>query len=288
MIGNQILVDRIIKTALEEDLNLGDLTTDAIIDPEDMGKAVLEARDQMILAGLTVFARVFGILSSEIKLEYYFADGDLVPPGEKICLLSGPLAAILKAERTALNFLQRMSGIATLTKAYVDKAASKNVKIIDTRKTAPGLRILDKYAVRMGGGGNHRMQLSDGILIKDNHISAAGSVAGAVALAKEYAPHTLKVEVEVEDMSGVREAIKAGADAILLDNMPHQEMRKAVDLVDGRAIIEASGNINLDNIREVAQSGVDLISIGALTHSVRAVDISLEVIPGERSDVLQV
>lgn len=279
MIENQIWLDRVIHTALEEDLGGGDLTTDAIIDSEIRGKAALEARQPMVLAGLPVFSRVFKLLCSEIKFENFFEDSHHVSPGEKICFLSGPLSAILKAERTALNFIQRMSGIATLTRSYVDKVGTLKVKVLDTRKTAPGLRLLDKYAVRMGGGFNHRLGLYDGILIKDNHIMAAGSIAKAIALARENAPHTLKVEVEVEDLSGVEEAIQAGADTILLDNMSPDEMRKAVQLSGGRVTIEASGNVNLDNIREIAQTGVDLISVGALTHSASAVDLSLELIP---------
>jgi nicotinate-nucleotide pyrophosphorylase (carboxylating) len=279
MIENQIWLDRVIHTALEEDLGGGDLTTDAIIDSEIRGKAALEARQPMVLAGLPVFSRVFQLLCSEIKFENFFEDSHHVSPGEKICFLSGPLSAILKAERTALNFIQRMSGIATLTRSYVDKVGTLKVKVLDTRKTAPGLRLLDKYAVRMGGGFNHRLGLYDGILIKDNHIMAAGSIAKAIALALENAPHTLKVEVEVEDLSDVEEAIQAGADTILLDNMSPDEMRKAVQLSGGRVTIEASGNVNLDNIREIAQTGVDLISVGALTHSASAVDMSLELIP---------
>jgi nicotinate-nucleotide pyrophosphorylase (carboxylating) len=279
MIENNFWVDRIIRFALEEDLCSGDLTTDTIIGSAARGKALLVSREDLVLAGLPVFRRVFEQLSSEIELEHYFEDGRSVPSGKKICMVSGPLSAILKGERTALNFLQRMSGIATLTKTYVGRAGTKKVKIVDTRKTAPGLRILDKYAVRMGGGFNHRLGLFDGILIKDNHIAAAGSITGAVSLARENAPHTIKVEVEVEDLPGVEEAIRAGADVILLDNMSPDKMRKAVRLVGGRVLLEASGNISLDNIEEVAKTGVDLISIGALTHSSRAVDVSLELIP---------
>lgn len=279
MIENQIWLDRVIHTALEEDLCGGDLTTDAIIDPEIRGKVALEARQPMVLAGLPVFSRVFQLLCPEIEFENFFEDGHHVSPGEKICFLSGSLSAILKGERTALNFIQRMSGIATLTRSYVDKVGTLKVKVLDTRKTAPGLRLLDKYAVRMGGGFNHRLGLYDGILIKDNHIMAAGSIVKAAALAREKAPHTLKVEVEVEDLSDVEEAIQAGADTILLDNMSPDEMRKAVQLSGGRVTIEASGNVNLDNIREIAQTGVDLISVGALTHSASAVDLSLELIP---------
>ncbi|MFC1534657.1 carboxylating nicotinate-nucleotide diphosphorylase [Thermodesulfobacteriota bacterium] len=278
MIEDQIWLDSVIRMALEEDLGAGDLTTDAIIDRGKMGKAALETRERIVLAGLPVFSRVFNLLSSEIEFVYHYEDSQLIPAGEVICHVSGSLPYILRAERTALNFLQRMSGIATLTREYVAKAGSEKVKILDTRKTAPGLRLLDKYAVRMGGGFNHRLGLFDGILIKDNHITAAGSIAEAVNLAKKNAPHTIKVEVEAEDLAGVETAIIAGADAILLDNMLPDEIRKAVELVDGRVIVEASGGINLENIEEIACTGVDLISVGALTHSARAVDISLEVI----------
>lgn len=278
MINNKIWLDRIIQMALEEDLGPMDLTTDATVDPEKRGKAILLAREKLVLAGLSVFSRVFTFLSSEIELEYYFEDGHLVPAGKKICLLSGPISAIMKAERTALNFLQRMSGIATLTKVYVDKVGSEKARVLDTRKTMPGLRVLDKYAVRMGGGFNHRFGLFDGILIKDNHIAASGSIAKAVALARENTPHTIKVEVEVEDQDGLVEAIQAGADVILLDNMTPDAIRKAVRLARGRVQLEASGGINLNTIEEIAQTGVDLISVGALTHSAPAVDVSLELV----------
>ena len=251
MIENRIWLDKMIQLALEEDLGSGDLTTDAIVDPLTTGRAVLEARESMILAGLMVFKRTFEFLDQKIKIENYFKDGQIVDAGEKICEVAGSLSIILKAERTALNFLQRMSGIATLTGKFVDEAGSADVRIVDTRKTVPGLRLLDKYSVRTGGGYNHRMGLFDGILIKDNHIAAAGSIHRAVTLAKEKAPHTIKVEVEVEE---------------------------AVKIAGGRVITEASGGIGLDNIKEIASTGVNIISIGALTHSAVAVDVSLEVI----------
>lgn len=278
MIENQIWLDSIIQHALEEDLGAGDLTTDAIISRDAVGKAVLETREETILAGLHVFCEVFKKIEKAIDIESFFEDGQVVPAGKNICVVSGSLSAILKGERTALNFIQRMSGIATQTRIYVDAAGAGKARILDTRKTVPGLRLLDKYAVTMGGGSNHRLGLFDGILIKDNHIKAAGSVGRAVKLAKEKAPHTIKVEVEVEDLAGVEEAIKAGADMILLDNMEPAMMKEAVKLTDDKVLLEASGNINLDNIAEVARSGVDLISIGALTHSVRAVDLSLEIV----------
>jgi nicotinate-nucleotide pyrophosphorylase (carboxylating) len=278
MIENPIFLDPVIRTALEEDLGPGDLTTDAIVDPTAMGKGVLVARESLVLAGLPVFKRVFDLLSPDMVFEFHFQDGGTVAAGAEIGVVSGRLGAILRGERTALNFLQRMSGIATLTRSYVDKVGAQKVKVVDTRKTVPGLRVLDKYAVRMGGGFNHRLGLFDGILIKDNHIAAAGSVRKAVSLAKKNVPHTVKIEVEVEDLKGVKEAIQAGADAVLLDNMSPEMMGKAVDVVGGRLEIEASGNITLQNVEEVARTGVNLISVGALTHSPRAVDLSLEVI----------
>ena len=279
MFDDQMILDRILRRALEEDLGSGDLTTNATIDPGLKGRASLLARETLVLAGLPVFINVFRMLSVEITSEDYFEDGQLVREGEKICQITGPANAILKGERTALNFLQRMSGIATLTKTYVDKVGSQKVRLVDTRKTAPGLRLFDKYAVRMGGGFNHRFGLYDGVLIKDNHISAAGSITNAVDLAKRNAPHTIKVEVEVEDLEALEEAIQAGADVVLLDNMSPHILKEAVRLSNGRVPLEASGGINLKNIEQIAKTGVDIISVGALTHSAKAVDISLEIIP---------
>ena len=279
MFKNNTIIDRILRRALEEDLGSGDLTTDAIIGPDLHGRAALLTREEIVSAGLPVFQRVFEILSTEMTFEFKVKEGQLVEEGKKICQLSGPTNAILTAERTALNFLQRMSGIATLTKRYVDKVKSDKVRLVDTRKTAPGLRVFDKYAVRVGGGFNHRFGLYDGILIKDNHIAAAGSVTEAVFLAKQGCPHTIKIEVEVEDLDALEEAIRAGADAVLLDNMSPQMLTNAVRSAKGRVLLEASGGITLENIEEIAKTGVDIISVGALTHSVRAVDISLEMNP---------
>ena len=277
MFKNPILLDKIITNALEEDLGLGDLTTDSIVNSDIIGKAVLETREDIVLAGLPVFMRVFSVLDPNISFETFYEDGCKVSAGEVICSINGSMASILKAERTALNLIQRMSGIATLTSKYVAKAGSDKVKILDTRKTIPGLRLLDKYAVPLGGGCNHRFGLFDGILIKDNHIAVAGSISKAVKAARKNAPHGIRVEVEVEDLDGVKTAIEAGADIILLDNMPPGRMKEAVDFVSGRALLEASGGITLDNIKEVSATGVDMISIGALTHSVKAVDLSLEI-----------
>jgi nicotinate-nucleotide pyrophosphorylase (carboxylating) len=277
MLKDSIQIDRIIKNALEEDLGRGDLTTDAIIGPDVTGRAVLEAREDIILAGLHVFMRVFSILDPLVSFEIFYNEGERVPAGKVVCAIKGGMASILKAERTALNLIQRMSGIATITARYVEKAASQRVKILDTRKTAPGLRLLDKYSVPIGGGYNHRFGLYDAILIKDNHIAVAGGIRKAIEAARKKAPHGIKIEVEVEDLNGVKEALEARADIILLDNMPPVQLEKAVELVSGRAILEASGGITLDNIREIAATGVDMISIGALTHSVRAVDLGLEI-----------
>lgn len=277
MINDQVWLDKVIKNALEEDLGPGDITTDSIIDSSVTGKAVLETREDIVLAGLPVFMRTFTLLNPDTSFKQYYSDGQDIPAGKVICTVRGSMASILKAERTALNFTQRMSGIATLTRKYVMEASSDRVKILDTRKTAPGLRYLDKYAVPVGGGCNHRFGLYDGILIKDNHIAVAGSIGNAVRSAKKHAPHGIKVEVEVESLEGVMEAIESGADAVLLDNMSYERMKEAVEFIDGRVLVEASGGVNLNNIRQIAETGVDLISIGALTHSVRAVDLSLEV-----------
>ena len=280
MIENDPAVRRIVQSAIEEDLGSGDLTTEAIVGTEAKGKATLVAREGLVLAGLPVFEMVFFAMSPEIKINATYRDGDSVPAGDSVCILKGPLSSILQGERTALNFLQRMSGIATLTRKYVERAGPTKTKILDTRKTVPGLRVLDKYAVRIGGGFNHRFGLFDGVLIKDNHITAAGSISRAVELAKKNTPHTVKIEVEVEDLAGVREAVETGVDTILLDNMKPGEVKKAVELVKGRAALEASGGINLDTVKSMADTGVDFISIGALTHSARAADFSLEIISG--------
>lgn len=273
------LAERIIRLALEEDLFGGDATTDAVIDPDQRGEAPLIAREELVLAGMSVFERVFLILDPSITLEASYRDGDLIAAGTRIGLLRGRLAPILRGERTALNFLQRMSGIATLTRRYVERVKPYPVRILDTRKTAPGLRWFDKYAVRVGGGFNHRFGLSDGILIKDNHIAAAGSIPRAVELARKNAPHTLRIEVEVEDTAGAVLACEAGADVILLDNMSPAQLAEAVKLVKGRALLEASGGITLETVADVARTGVDMISVGALTHSPKAADLSLEVMP---------
>ena len=275
---NSPLIDKIIDNALAEDLGPGDLTTETLIDQSAKGKARLVPREELVLAGIEIFGRVFSRLDPDIVLERNFRDGDVVPAGRDIGVVEGSLRAILSAERTALNFLQHLSGIATMTKRYVEKAGLSQVRVIDTRKTTPGLRILEKYAVRAGGGHNHRLGLFDGVLIKDNHIAAAGSISKAVDKIRANVPHTVKIQVEVDDLRGLEEAMRVGVDAVLLDNMSIDEMKEAVSVVGGRALLEASGGITLETIGEVAQTGVDLISVGALTHSARSVDISLEII----------
>ncbi|NLX64262.1 MAG: carboxylating nicotinate-nucleotide diphosphorylase [Clostridiaceae bacterium] len=270
------LVDDIILRALKEDMPMGDITTESTVPEDETSSARLIAKEDMVVAGLEVFCRVFILLDQNIYIERYVNDGDKVKTGTVILKISGNSRAILKAERTALNLLQRMSGIATATRKFVDILEGTKAKIVDTRKTAPGLRYLDKMAVRMGGGANHRFSLSDGVLIKDNHIKASGGITAAVKRARERVPHTVKIEVETETMEQVKEALAAGADIIMLDNMKPEDMKEAVAYINGRALTEASGNITADNLAIVAKTGVDLISSGSLTHSVKAADISLK------------
>lgn len=269
------IVDAIIKSTLSEDLVTHDMTSEWLFDDADHSKAHLIAKEDGILSGMSVFKRTFECVDAQIRVDAMVKDGNAVKKGEIIAIIEGQTKSLLFAERTALNFLQRMSGIATETHKYVTLVADLPVKIVDTRKTAPGLRILDKQAVRDGGGSNHRFNLSDGVLIKDNHIKAAGGITEAITKCKAHVPHTLKIEIEVESLSGLVEAIEAGADIIMLDNMSTDAMKEAVLINAGRTILEASGNMSLMRVREVAETGVDIISIGALTHSVKALDISL-------------
>ena len=269
------IVDAIIKNTLSEDLVTYDMTSEWLFDDSDHSKANLIAKEDGILSGMSVFKRSFECVDAQTLVDVKVKDGNAIKKGEIIATIEGQTKSLLFAERTALNFLQRMSGIATETNKYVTLVADLPVKIVDTRKTAPGLRILDKQAVRDGGGANHRFNLSDGILIKDNHIKAAGGIVEAIGKCKAHAPHTLKIEIEVESIAGLVEAIEAGADIIMLDNMSTDTMAEAVSINAGRAILEASGNMTLERIREVAETGVDIISVGALTHSVKALDISL-------------
>ena len=279
MIEQSAMVERIIRFALEEDLGCGDLTTNAVVEGRAAGNASLIAREEVVLAGLPVFERVFSMISPDIEYENYFSDGDLVPAGAKVCTVTGRLSFILKGERTALNFLQRMSGIATLTRQYVKEVESSKARILDTRKTVPGLRVLDKYAVVAGGGKNHRYGLFDKILVKDNHkMLCKEGVALSERIRKLRKRHPDSViEVEADSLQEVKEAVEGGADEILLDNMSPVQLKKAVQIAGKRVWTEASGNITLKNAAAIVRTGVNAVSIGALTHSVRAVDISLEI-----------
>jgi len=270
------LVGSLVGRFLEEDVGRGDRTTEAVIPDELTGRARIEAREGAVIAGLEV-ARACFVSLGDVVWEPTVSDGDRVEAGDTVVRIRGRLRTILVGERTALNLLQRLSGIATMTRRYVEAVAGTPAQVVDTRKTTPGLRLLEKYAVRVGGGSNHRAGLDDGILIKDNHIAAAGGVTEAVARALADRPHGLKVEVEVQDLDQLDEALAAGAEAILLDNMSPEMVREAVSKAGGKALLEASGGITLDTVSEYAKTGVDLISVGALTHSVRAIDLSLEV-----------
>ncbi len=271
-------VERIIQTALNEDIGLGDRTTDALVPPDVYGTAKLLAKAPGILCGIDVARQVFESVDASLEFETILPDGTLVEGNRNlIATVEGSLSSILTAERTALNLAQRMSGVASLARRYAEAVSGTNARVVDTRKTMPGLRMLDKYAVRVGGAWNHRFGLFDGILIKDNHIAAIGGVGRAVDLARRNAPHTLRIEIEAKEMRQVAEALEAGADIILLDNMPLEMLAEAVRIVGGKAITEASGGVTLDTIRGIAETGVDLISVGAMTHSAVALDISLDI-----------
>ena len=268
--------DDIILRSLEEDAPFGDITTDVTVAGDATASGVFRAKESGVLCGIDIARRTFELVGGEVAFVKKKADGDLLEKGDIVAEISGNAASILMGERTALNLMQRASGIATATRRAMQAVEGTQARITDTRKTMPSLRKLDKYAVRAAGAVNHRFSLSDGILIKDNHIAAAGGIAPAVRAAKRKAPHTLKVEVEVESLDGLREALEAGADIIMLDNMSCALMREAVEITAGRAVLEASGNMGERDLAEVAATGVDLISIGGLTHSVKALDISLK------------
>ncbi|ABQ26991.1 carboxylating nicotinate-nucleotide diphosphorylase [Geotalea uraniireducens] len=268
-------LDRIIENALMEDIHTGDITTLAVVRENRKMRARLKAKEAMMLAGIDVAARVFHVLDPGITFTAHFSDGDLLNPGDIIAEIVGDASLLLQGERVALNLLQRMCGVATQTARYVQAVTGTNARVVDTRKTTPGLRMLEKYAVRVGGGINHRTGLYDGVLIKENHIAAAGGITAAISRARAYIPHTLKIEVETETLAEVGEALTAGADIIMLDNMDVTTMREAVAMIGGKALAEASGGVNLTTVREIAETGVDIISVGALTHSVRAMDISM-------------
>ncbi|GFZ29570.1 nicotinate-nucleotide diphosphorylase (carboxylating) [Clostridium zeae] len=272
---NWSLYDDIFKNAIKEDAPYGDITTMAITNESKKCTADLIVKEEGIIAGLGVFKRIFEIIGP-IEIDFYIKDGESVKEGQVIAKIHGKSDVVLTGERVALNFLQRISGIATTTKQYVNEIKETNAKLLDTRKTTPNLRVFEKYAVKIGGGINHRLGLSDGVLIKDNHIAAAGGISNAISLVKAAVPFVRKIEVEVEDLMQLHEALDAGADIIMLDNMDVETISEAVHIVNKRALTEASGNISIENIRTVAKTGVDYISSGALTHSSNILDLSLK------------
>ena len=272
----QLAADKYIRLALEEDINSEDVTTNSVMPEYKKGEVQLICKEDGIIAGLPIFERVFLLLDPRTKVTFDVKDGDRVEKGRHLATVTGDIRVLLSGERTALNYLQRMSGIATYTNTVVKLLEGTRTKLLDTRKTTPCMRIFEKYAVRVGGGNNHRYNLSDGILLKDNHIDAAGGVKEAIAAAKAYAPFVRRIEVETENLSMVREAVEAGADIIMLDNMTPGQMAEAVKLIDGRAETECSGNITRENIRAITETGVDNVSSGALTHSAPILDISLK------------
>lgn len=268
-------IDKVVLNALEEDMPYGDVTTDNLISDEDFTEAKFIAKADGVISGMPVAARVFELIDSRTSLEILKNDGECVQKGDIIAILRGPTAAVLKGERTALNLMQRMSGIATRTRVFMELVKDYPVSVADTRKTTPGLRYLEKYAVRCGGGRNHRYSLSDAVMLKDNHIAAGGGILSAVRKVRANIPHTVKIEVEVENMDMVRDAVESGADIIMLDNMNEAAMAEAVRYIAGRALVEASGDVTEERICAIAETGVDIISIGRITHSVKALDISL-------------
>ncbi len=269
------LLDEWLRAALREDVGTGDVTSEMLIPPGLRGKAVLQAKESLVVAGLDVALRAFTLLSGEIRCPARVEDGRKVAPGTVLAHLEGPVRPLLGAERVALNILQHLSGVATLTRKFVEAVEGTGAKILDTRKTLPGMRSLEKYAVRVGGGVNHRSSLSEGILVKENHLAACGGVSEAVKAIRRNAPHTLRVEVEASTMEEVEEAVAAGVEVILLDNMSIATIREAVKRVHGAARLEVSGGVRLENVREMAETGVDAISVGRLTHSAPGVDISM-------------
>jgi nicotinate-nucleotide pyrophosphorylase (carboxylating) len=271
--------DHLIDLALEEDAGLGDVTSRAIFSPRDRARAFIDAKQELVICGLSVAERVFTRVDPALKTRLLVSDGARMKAGARVMEIAGPTASLLTAERTALNFLQRLSGVATQARKFAAAVAATEVRIIDTRKTTPGWRALEKYAVRCGGCFNHRSSLGEHVLIKDNHIAAAGSLTKAVQLTRRAAPHTAKIEVETTTLAEVKEALRATADVILLDNMPPEIIRRAVALIAGAAVVEVSGRVRFETLRDYALPGVDFISIGALTHSAPAADLSLTVLP---------
>ncbi len=271
-----VQTDELLHLALAEDIGSGDVTTLSTIASDLMGSAIVFGREPFVLSGAGPFRRIFELLDPEIRVECLFADGELIGPDISVFRIEGRVRTLLSGERTALNFVQRLSGIATMTRKMVDAIGDAGSKLLDTRKTTPLWRSLEKEAVLHGGGKNHRFGLSDGVLIKDNHIAAAGGVAESVRRARAHAPHTLRVEVEVEDIGQLREAVAAGADIVLLDNFSLDMLKEAVAVAGGRVLLEASGGVSLETVRAIAQTGVDFVSCGAITHSARAIDLTME------------
>jgi len=270
-------LDQLIDMALAEDIGTGDITTDYLVPCHNQGHGIIVAKEDIVIAGLDIAKTVFQRLDPKVRLQSAYVDGAEIGCGDTVLVLEGSLRALLTAERPALNFLQHLSGIATHVRTYVNALKHRRVRLVDTRKTTPGWRVLEKYAVRMGGAHNHRMGLFDGILIKDNHIAACGGIRLAVASARKQISHLIKIEVEVSDLAGVHEALESGADVIMLDNMDIAHIREAVSVIQRRAVVEVSGGITLKHLAELAETGVDLISVGALTHSARAVDLSMRI-----------
>ena len=273
---NELVADELIKLALKEDITSEDVTTNAVMKEKVLGEVELIAKADGIICGLWVFGRTFKLLDAETQIDLKVKDGDAVKKGQLVAVVTGDIRVLLSGERVALNFLQRMSGIATYTAHMVKLLEGSKTRLLDTRKTTPNMRVFEKYAVTVGGGYNHRYNLSDGILLKDNHIGAAGSIKRAVKLAREYAPFVRKIEVEVENLEMCKEALEAGADIIMLDNMSVEEMKKAVKMIDGRAVTECSGNVTKERVKDIIETGVDYVSSGALTHSAPILDLSMK------------
>lgn len=272
-------IEHLIEIALNEDIGHGDITTENLVDSARKGKGIVVAKEPFVVAGLDVARRVFERLDPKIRFKTAYRDGDAVDVNDRVLEVDGSLCALLSGERTALNFLQRLSGVATQVRSYVDQLGSTEVRLVDTRKTTPGWRVLEKYAVRAGGATNHRMGLYDGILIKDNHIAVYGGIAESIEYIRNRISHLIKIEVEVADLTGVKAAVAAGADVIMLDNMSVDDIRAAVAVIDGKALVEVSGNVTKTNLNQLAATGVDIISVGALTHSARSVDMSMRIQP---------
>ena len=275
-ITKKLNVDHLIQLALQEDISSEDVTTNAVMPDAKPGEVELLCKEDGIIAGLEIFERVFKLLDENTEVTFFAKDGDEVKVGQKLAVVRGDIRVLLSGERTALNYLQRMSGIATYTHSVAELLKGSKTRLLDTRKTTPNMRIFEKYAVRIGGGYNHRYNLSDGVLLKDNHIGAAGGVKEAVKMAQDYAPFVRKIEVEVENLDMVREAVEAGADIIMLDNMSHDMMKEAIEIIEGRAKTECSGNVTKENIKNIVDLGVDFVSSGALTHSAPILDVSLK------------